>query len=231
MNDTVQQTAPDAATEAAVDAYISGNAEKAAPLFDRAAVEHRRAAATAETGTDQAWRDNEVAPLAPMPDAPHIAKTEVDAAIAKLENLGGEHAELVHEWQSTRANVGEELAYARSAFATIAANDPKLIAEVDRSGLGNHPSVLKFLATQGRLAAGFSGNDTISQRNTNLTSSPKASANRGGSETQTELDTIMRQNPPGTALYRQPHIQERVAHLSGMLAGSGNVIGRGGRNA
>jgi hypothetical protein len=48
-----------------------------------------------------------------MPAAPKIAINEVDSAIAKLNERGGEHAALVQSWGS---DMSANLAYAKSAF-------------------------------------------------------------------------------------------------------------------
>jgi len=168
---TIQQTPADSATSAAIDAHISGNAEKAAPLFNRASVEHRRAAAATETGGDD-WRDGtEVAPLAPMPDAPRLHPDEVSYATEKLLSLGGAHAELARNWG---ADLGENLAYAQAALLEVAANRPDLIAKVDASGLGDDPAVLEFLSRQGRLTAGLMNDHTISRRSEPMTTSRSA---------------------------------------------------------
>src|ERR1700736_5404461 len=94
-----QQSAAATATATAVDAHLAGATEKAAPLFNRATVEHQRAAREAETGTDGTWRNESVA-LPPMPEAPPVAKGEVDSAIAKLNDRGDDHAALVQSWGS-----------------------------------------------------------------------------------------------------------------------------------
>jgi hypothetical protein len=228
MSDTIQQTAADTATEAAIDAHISGDAEKAAPLFNRATIEHQRSAAATERIEPGQWRDGHET-LAPMPDAPPIATGEVDAAITKLTERGGDHAALVDNWG---ADIGENLAFAKAAFKEIAASDPDLIAKVEASGLGDHPAVLQFLAKQGRLSAGMMGDYTIARRNNDLTSSPMASAKpRPGGPAREEHDQLMRDNPPGSNAYKSPAIQRRVEQLSRMISGGGNVVGQGGRYA
>jgi hypothetical protein len=143
--------AADAATGAAIDAHRTGNVEKAAPLFNRATVEHQRAAATEPTDQGQAWRDGS-APLAPMPEAPHIATSEVDSAIAKLNERSDGHSDLVARWGSDFA---PNLAYAKAAFAEISTNRPDLIAKFEAAGLGDDPSVIDHLATFGRQQAGW----------------------------------------------------------------------------
>jgi hypothetical protein len=55
-----------------------------------------------------------------MPPAPTVAATEVDRAIATLNELGGDHAAMVENWQSGGANPAEELGYAKQAFAKYA---------------------------------------------------------------------------------------------------------------
>ena len=223
------QAPAEAATNAAVEAHITGAPlEKSTPMFDKAAVLHRRAEAEQETGDD--WRDT--TNLAPMPDAPRIEQTEVDRAIAKLNSRSFEHAALASEWGS---GFGEEWGYARAAFKEVAASDPDLIAKVEASGLGDHPAVLKFLAKQGRLAAGLMNETTRSAPmpiNRSSTPTGPAGDHRGSEETRTELARMMRENPPGSARYKEPHIQSRIQQLHRTIAGSGsNIVGVGGRRA
>jgi len=224
----VQQTPADQATEKAIDAHLSGNTEKAAVAFDRASVERRRQAAE-PAGADPQWRDGS-APLAQMPDAPAVT-SETDAAVIKLTDMGGAHADLVAGWGS---DAPVNIEYARSAFRELAASDPGLIAAVDRSGLGDHPAILEHLAIHGRLSAGMMGNfptRIIEPMTINRTGPTGASRSSGGGSAREEMDRIMAANPPGSEAYRQPAIQRRVQELSKQIAGTGNVIGRGGRTS
>jgi hypothetical protein len=63
-----------------------------------------------------------------MPPAPTVAAIEVDRAIATLNELGGDHAAMVENWQSGGANPAEELGYAKQAFAKYATTSVSLIA-------------------------------------------------------------------------------------------------------
>jgi hypothetical protein len=228
LSDEQQHNAADTATEAAIDAHISGNAEKAAPLFNRATVEHQRAAASQEQhgGGELAWRDG--TELAPMPEAPAVS-SETDAAVAKLNQLGGRHSELVASWG---ADAPVNIEYARAAFREVVANDPDLVAVVDRSGIGNHPSVLEFLAKQGRLSAGLMNDHTIARSYEPMTINRTGPSNpsRGGGARE-QLDQLMADNPPGSDRYKSPTVQRRVEALSRQIAGNGNVIGQGGRTS
>jgi hypothetical protein len=229
MTDTIQ-TVAESATEQAIDAHLSGNAEKAAPLFNRATIEHRRSAPSEDGSTpdpDQ-WRDGQE--LSPMPDAPAVT-SETDAAVTKLTDMGGAHADLVSSWgQDAAVNVE----YARSAFREMVASDPGLVAAVDRSGIGDHPAVLEHLAKYGRLSAGMMGDFStriIEPMTINRTGPTGTNRSSGGGSAREELDRIMAANPPGSEAYRQPAIQRRVEELSKQIVGTGNVIGRGGRTA
>jgi hypothetical protein len=234
VND-IQQTAADTATEAAIDAVVTNAPPgKAEQLFNRASVEHRRSAPREDGApTDQSWRDGHET-LAPMPAAPPIATGEVDAAINKLTERGGDHAALVNSWGS---DIGENLAYAKAAFKEVAASDPDLIAKVEASGLGDHPAVLQFLAKQGRLSAGMMGDHTIASRRNNempinrTTPSGPAGDHRGSEETRSELARLMHESPPGSQRYKDPHIQARIQQLHRTIAGSGAIVGTGGRRA
>jgi hypothetical protein len=225
-----EQHNADAATESAIEAHLTGNPEKAAPLFNRARVEHERAAATESTGTEPTWRDGHTA-LAPMPDAPQVATGEVDVAIARLTERGPEHAQLVQNWGP---DFGQNLAYAKNAFRAIAANRPDLIAKVEASGLGDDPAVLELLAKHGRLSAGLMGDFTVARNSESTFQTPergsRASPTRGGSA-QAELNQLLNDNPPGSQSYKNPRVQQRVEALSRMIAGGGSVVGQGGRYA
>ena len=227
MTDT-NQTAADTATGQAIDSVIANAPlEKQQEAFNRASIEHRRSAPSDdESPTEESWRDGE---LAPMPPAPHVETSEVDRAIAKLNERGADHAALVQSWGS---DFSDNLGYAKAAFKEIAASDPDLIATVERAGLGDHPAVLKILAKQGRLTAGLMGQNT-SRRNTDMTTNPvnregPTGTNRGGSA-RDQLDELMAANPPLSASYRTPSVQRRVEALSREIAGGGSIIGRAGR--
>jgi hypothetical protein len=230
MSDEIQQSAASAMTEKAVEAHITGDTEKAAPLFQAAQAAHEREAPAQHTGADPGWRNgHDAAPLAPMP-APSPATDETHAAISKLSELGGRHADLVTSWGS---DAPANIEYARSAFREMATSDPGLIAAVNQSGIGDNPIILEHLAKFGRLSAGMLGDNTISNRRRNNSMSPIASppvTPRGGTA-QTELDQILNDNPPGSASYKSRAVQNRVEVLSRMIRGSGSIVGQGGRNA
>jgi hypothetical protein len=232
VNDTIQQTPADSATDAAIETVVTHAApEQQEAAFNRASIEHRRSAPSDEGSrpTDQSWRDG--SELAPMPAAPAVT-SETDAAVSKLNALGGRHSELLSSWGN---DAPANLEYARAAFRDVAANDPELIAAVDRSGLGNHPSVLEILARQGRLTAGLMGDHTITRRNNDMTTNPVNRAgptgtNRGGSARE-QLDELMAANPPGSDKYKSPAIQRKVESLSRQISGGGSIIGSGGRTS
>jgi hypothetical protein len=223
-----QTNAAETATGAAIDAHLRGGAEKSTPLFNRATVEHQRAAASQEQhgGGELSWRNG--TELAPMPDAPPVATTEIDSAITKLNERGDDHAALVQSWGS---DFGQNLGYAKAAFKEIAETNPGLIAKFERNGLGDDPAVLQFLAKHGRLSAGMMGDfPTRSNEPMTIHRTGPTGTNRGGSARE-ELDRIMSENPPGSASYKTPSVQRRVEALSRQIAGSGNIIGQGGRTS
>jgi hypothetical protein len=162
-------------------------------------------------------------------DDPVYAQAEtavVERAATKLAELGPEGAALVQEWGGhTSPDFQENLAYAKSAFADIAKNRPDLIAKVDASGLGNDPAILKILAEHGRMQAHTLGDYTVSNRR----SSFDAPLPRGQSAAQAEWNKIYKDNPPGSAGYRTPEVQNRIAQLAEVLSGGGDIVGRGGR--
>lgn len=245
MTDTVQQTAADTATEASIQAVVTNAPPaQAEAAFNRASIEHRRSAPPEEgTTPGHGWRDGkEPTSLGPMPEVPTIASTEVDSAIAKLNNNGPESARLVSEWGH---DFKDNFSFAREAFKDVAANNPDLIRQVEASGLGNSPAVLRFLAKQGRLSAGLMGigpgdysaqqatprNEPLSINRTGPTAQGPIGNNRGSEETRSELARMMREAPPGSAMYKDPQTQARIQQLHRTIAGSGVPVGVGGRRA
>jgi hypothetical protein len=233
------QAPADVATSAAMDAALSGDTAKATPLFDKAAALHRRAEAAQASG-DDSWRDgSEAAPLSPMPDAPTIAPTEVSSAIERLNERSGGHSDLVARWGDDFA---PNFAYAKAAFKDIATNRPDLIQKFQESGLGDDPAVIEHLAQFGRQNAGRLGDFTIARNHNNgpgpmptfIPSSPSSNSgnsnstnNNGALETKGELNRLIAANPPGSMGYKTN--ASRIQQLYGMLAGTGSVIGKGGR--
>jgi hypothetical protein len=239
----VQQTPADQATAAAIDAVVTHKpAAQTEQLFNRATVEHRRSAVPDQDGAigigAARSSGNEPTSLAPMPAAPSIEPTEVSAAIATLNERSEGHSDLVARWGSS---FSENLAYAKSAFKDIATNRPDMIQKFEAAGLGDDVDVLEHLSTFGRQQAGRLGDFTIARNNSNppaFTPAPfsrtpagPSGNNRGSEETQTELNRLMSENPPGSQRYKDPHIQNRIQQLHRMISGSGSVIGQGGRTA
>jgi hypothetical protein len=222
-------TAANTATNAAVDAHLTGNPDAAAPLFDKASVAHRQAAGMPDPNS---WRDGNELP--PMPAAPPIT-SETDSAVSRLNEMGGRHQELVSSWGN---DAKQNLEYSRDAFRQIATDHPDLISAFDRSGLGDHPGVIEFLARHGRIAAGFSGDNTIAARNheptmttptTNPNPNPSGTVRHmaGGSAAQAEVEQIMLDHPPGTAGYSSPAIQHRLEYLHRQITGNAPIVGHG----
>ena len=206
------------ATDQMMDAYVKG---------DSAGAQALSAQVNREAGIEQ---PQDSLALAPMPPAPKVAATEVEKAITTLKETGGEHAALVDRWQQEGANPAEELAYAKAAFSKYAT--PKLIEKFNKSGLGNDPEIILYLAKQGRLDAGMSGDFTVARNY----EAPSEQARvmtpaRGGSSAQAELNQLLHDNPPGSDKYKNPRVQNRVAELSRMIAGGGSIVGSGGRTA
>ena len=208
------------ATDQMMDAYVKG---------DSAGAQALSAQVNQEAGIEQQPRDPLA--LAPMAAAPKAEVGEVDRAIATLNELGGEHAALVQEWKQTGANAAEELGYAKAAFKDIVANRPDLIAKVDASGLGNDPAVIKLLAKHGRLNAGMMGDFTVARNNEPSISEPQRAMPRSQSAAQSELNRILEETPPGSRGYAKASVQRRVSQLHEMIAGSGSIVGSGGRTA
>jgi hypothetical protein len=237
----VQQTPADAATEHAVNVYLGGNPDMVKGAFDRASVAHRRAE-EGSTGNDQAWRDgNEAQPLQPMGDAPAIPQTEVTAAIAMLHEKSDGHSDLVARW-SADGSMSQNLAFAKLGWAELQASSPGLIAKY--ASLGNEPEIIEHLSRFGRQQAGMMGTlrgsepapmpTFIPSQNRN-NSSPSvrsgSTGNNGSAETQSTLNQMLRDFPPGSEGYRTHQV--RIMQLHEMLAGSGSssIVGKNGRTA
>jgi hypothetical protein len=170
---------------------------------------------------------------ATMPEAPKVEASDVSAAAAKLNAMGGAHAELFPQWEREGANPAEELGYAKAFFAKNAKDDPELVEIVNASGLGNHPKILRLMAKMGRLDAGMMGDLTVSQRYSAPSASPDAPAiprsNGSKASLQAELTQLRRENPAGSQGYRRPEVQKRITQLNEALYGNGNIVGQGGR--
>jgi hypothetical protein len=241
----VQQSPADKATEASIEAVVTNApaAQKEA-AFDRASIAHRRSA-PADDGTKPGhgggWRDGtEPTDLSPMPPAPTVAPSEVTAAIQTLNERSGGHSDLVARWGTDFA---PNFAHARAAFKTIAAESPELIEAFQKSGLGDHPSVIEHLARFGRQNAGMMGDFTIARNHSNnngpapmptfipvsstRAGPPGNSNNNGSAETRHTLNEMLRANPPGSQGYKDN--SQRIQQLYRTLAGSGAPVGVGGR--
>ncbi len=214
-----EETAPPMEVQM-VEAYVDGDMELAQEMLDDTNV---RKGITQPDNIDPTR-------LAPMPDAPQTEAPEVESAIAKLSELGGDHAQLVHEWGG---DFGENLAYAKAAFTNIVRERPDLIEKVDAAGLGNDPAVLKLLAQHGRMSAGMMGDFEPMTRHYDAPNTPRISSARPSSKraAQQELDELYRANPPGTDKYKDPKVQRRIGQLASMIGGDDSIVGQGGRTA
>jgi hypothetical protein len=200
---------------------------------DQAGAQAMSAQVNREAGIDQPEVGHDPLALAPMPPAPTEEATVVARAATTLSQLGPEGAALVQAWGGpTSQNFQENLGYAKQAFKDIATNRPDLIEKFDASGLGNDPSVLEFLAKHGRLAAGFSGDDSVSSQRYSAPSAAPAFRGGGGSKAALldELSQIRKDNPVGTPKYAQPAVQKRIQQINEILY-PGDIVGRGGRTA
>jgi hypothetical protein len=88
---------------------------------------------------------------------------------------------------------------------------------VNGQKLGDHPVMIRMLGNIGRrMGEGeFIGAVGSDQRQS----------------LQTELNQIMRDNPPGSAKYASREVQTRVTAIHEALAGNGGIVGQGGRSA
>jgi len=241
----IQQSPQDRASESAIESYITNEPPaQTEAAFNRSSVAFRRSSPEEGATPDpNQWRDgNDVQPLAPMPDAPHVPDAEVTAAINKLNSRGDSKAALVQEWG---ADFAQNFSFAREAYREAVTAHPDLVAKFDANGLGDHAGVLAFLSKQGRLTAGLMG--TL-PRNNNPTSmpmptfipsaspsparaGPSGRSNQNGNlETRGELNRLLEANPPGSPGYKSYEVSQRISQLYAILTpGSGNVVGQGGR--
>jgi hypothetical protein len=135
-------------TSSAVDAWMSGNMEKAQelnrPIPDGPAV--------APSGDVPAYLENHLAvqtleqKRTAAPDPAQAEGAMITRAATKLSELGAEGQALVAEWGGhTSPDFKENFAYAREAFRYIATERPDLIAKVDRSVSEMIPPFSRFL--------------------------------------------------------------------------------------
>jgi hypothetical protein len=208
---------------AAVDAWISGDMQKAQelnqPIVDGQAA---RGPGAPSQATDEPA-------FAPMPAAPKTETAVAERAETILAELGPEGQALVQEWGGhTSHDFQENLAYAREAFKDIVANRPDLIAKVDASGLGNDPAVLKLLAQHGRMKANMTGDFTVARNGSSPAEAPAFRGNGSKASLRAEKAKILKDSPPGSAKYRDPAVQKRIMQINEALF-PGDIVGQGGR--
>lgn len=91
-------------------------------------------------------------------------------------------------------------------------------AKLENGGLlGDHPVMINYLATIGR--------------KTDESELGIATAGAERQSAQQELDAIYAKTPPGSPGYLAPAVQKRVAELFTIIAGSGSIVGAGGRTS
>jgi hypothetical protein len=204
--------------ESAALAWVRGDMQRAQELNQPIDDQPARPGAPSQATDEPAF--------APMPDAPNIEASEVSGAVAKLTEMGGEHAQLVQKWGS---DAGENLAYAKAAFKDIVTNRPDLIAKVEASGLGNDSTLIEFLAQHGRLQAGMMGDFTVARNGSSPSAAPAfAQGNGSKAALQAELARIRKENPVGTERYKNPAVQKRIMQINETLY-PGDIVGQGGR--
>jgi hypothetical protein len=212
MNDTID-------TSAAVDAWVSGNMQRAQEL-SQPIPDTDPPAGAASSSDIPAYLENHLAVqnLEQKQNAAPAQPNVVDSALSKLTSNGGEHSALVQSWGS---DAKENLAYAFEAYKDIVANKPELIDRVDASGLGNDAILLQHLAEHGRLKANLMGDNTVSSRRSAY-DEPRPSSN---SAAQRELNKIYEDTPPGTPGYAKPSVQARVRQLNEAIYGTEPAVG------
>lgn len=104
------------------------------------------------------------------------------------------------------------------AFKNFGGSEDLLNMQMEGGGrLGDNADFLRMFATVGRrMGEGqFIG----------------AVGSEEKSTIQDQIDTIMRDNPPGTAKYNDPKVQQKLRALNEQLYGSEPIVGQGGRSA
>jgi hypothetical protein len=245
----VEQTAAEVATESAMDAHISGDAEKAEPLFNRATIEHQRSAAATEARVEPSWRDGSAPPNEPpafsrMPPAPTAEAQVVSLAVNELTSLGAPGQALMTEWGGHDSkNFADNIGYARQAVQDIYKSDPGILEFLGREQVsdngakfrvGNDPKWVKLAAELGRLRAGVR-NERPQQMTSNYRSETRPSYYRTISgdrqNLRKELDDIMEKTPPGSQKYSSPAVQRRLTEIHEALSGGGDIVGSSGRTS
>jgi hypothetical protein len=166
-------------------------------------------------------------PLHPVQPAPPAEKEVVHKAAEVLQGMGDEGAALVEDWGgATNPNFAENFAYAKQAYEQILQTlTPDDIAQIEASGVGDNPNIIRFLASHGRLSAGLRGEKmTDSTERSAIPSARQQSL-------KDELAQLMEENPPGTEKYKQPRVQRRIQQLTSAIYGDGPAVGHGGRYA
>jgi hypothetical protein len=230
----------DQTTGLAVNAWLDGDKEKAAPLFQAAEAQHEQSAPR-EDGSAPPTA-NEPPAFSKMPPAPTAEAQVVSLAVNQLSSSGAPGHALMQEWGGPDSqNFADNISYARQAVQEISKTNPGILEFLGRvqtadNGAtfraGDDPKWLKLAAEHGRLRAGFT-NERPQMITSNYRPQPTSRPASGNNKQslREEMDSIMQKNPPGSQAYASSAVQRRLNEISEALAGSGPIVGSGGRNA
>jgi hypothetical protein len=139
--------------------------------------------------------------------------------IAQIEDFGKEsETALKREWGG---DYDRNLNIARRTAEVLGGPEFKsFLNETPLPGsgmLGDHPMMVKMLATLGR---------RTDEGDLMLGATPEETAS-----VQQEIDELMSKVPPGTPAYLSPTHQQKLSRLYEQLAGRGGIVGSSGRSA
>ena len=153
--------------------------------------------------------------------------TSNETALSTMRAVAPETAEALHT--AWRGDLAANLKFAQAAFNEYAT--PALVEQFEANGLGNHPDVIKAMASVGRRIAAIEGNPASVGRETKSVEPEDTRSREEQYEAFEALISEQTQALERGDRQKALRMEKEVRALAEKLTSNEPIVGRGGRTA